>query len=79
MHDAINRICFLLSLLCIIAASTLSIMAIWELEKSEEILGRSLATLGVIFLACLMTIAVNNMALSGGSKRQKTGKSLPDN
>ena len=78
MHDAINRICFLLSLLCIIAASTLSILAIWELEKSEEILGRSLATLGVVFLACLMTIAVNNMALSGNAKRQGAAKNPPD-
>jgi len=57
----LNRITLYVALLCILIATTVSIMAIWQVVIDTQFLLRTLMTLGVIFLATLLTFAVNNL------------------
>ena len=59
----INKISFAICLLCILAATTISIMAIWEFISDETVVARVLATCAVIFLAAVVTVVVNNLFL----------------
>ncbi|MCF7804453.1 MAG: hypothetical protein K9N46_09445 [Candidatus Marinimicrobia bacterium] len=66
----LNRISLYISLLCIVIATTISILAIWRVVIDTEFVWKSLMTLGVIFLASLLTYTVNN--LIPYEKRQDT-------
>lgn len=61
MPKAINRVCLAVSLLCILVATTVSILAIWNVVEDDEFVWKSLMTLGVIFLAALFTVSVNHI------------------
>lgn len=57
----LNRITLYLAIFCIIIATTISILAIWQVVIDTAFVLRSLMTLGVIFLASLLTFTVNNL------------------
>jgi len=54
----LNTICFTLSILCVILGSMLAISMIW-IEHSNEFLWKSWVTIGVVFLASVITLAVS--------------------
>lgn len=55
----LNKIMLYVSLFCILVATTISILAIWQVVIDAEFVWKSLMTLGVIFLASLLTFTVN--------------------
>ena len=56
----INIICFSISLISILFAVTISIIAVWTSLFNEELLWRTLITMGILFFASLVTsITVN--------------------
>jgi hypothetical protein len=63
MYRVINRICFVICVLCIVAGSTVSILAIWDVVDAEATLWKALSTFSVIFFASLLAVLVNRMLL----------------
>ncbi len=59
--NTINKICLIIFISCIVLATTLSILAIWDVLISDNILFRSVSTLGVIFFGSLMVAVVNKI------------------
>ncbi len=57
----INLICFAVCLVCIVAGTTISILAIWNVVEKSYIVWKSLLTFGVIFLASLLTMTVSKI------------------
>lgn len=57
----INLICFVICVVCIVAGTTISILSIWNVVPKGYIVWKSLLTIGVIFLASLLTITVNKI------------------
>ena len=58
--SSINSICFSISLITILFAVTTSILAIWTSLLTEELLWRTLSTMGILFFASVITaITVN--------------------
>ena len=56
----INIICFSISLVTILFAVTICIIAVWTSLFNEELLWRTLITMGILFFASLVTsITVN--------------------
>ncbi|MBW2038066.1 MAG: hypothetical protein JRI46_00475 [Deltaproteobacteria bacterium] len=58
---SINLICFAICLVCIVAGTTISILAIWGVVEKSYVVLKSLLTFGVIFLASLLIITVNKL------------------
>ena len=58
---SLNRWMLYISLFTIIVATTIAILAIWQVVIDTEFVWKSLMTLGVIFLASLLTYTVNNL------------------
>jgi hypothetical protein len=58
---SINLICFVICVVCIVAGTTISILAIWGVVEKSYVILKSLLTFGVIFLASLLTITVNKL------------------
>ena len=58
---SLNRWMLYMSLFTIILATTIAILAIWQVVIDTEFVWKSLMTLGVIFLASLLTYTVNNL------------------
>ncbi|MBD3274735.1 MAG: hypothetical protein GF372_05455 [Candidatus Marinimicrobia bacterium] len=69
----LNRWMLYISLFTIIVATTIAILAIWQVVIDTEFVWKSLMTLGVIFLASLLTYTVNNLipAETEGSDDQR--------
>jgi arginine exporter protein ArgO len=59
MSSIVTLICFVICLVCIVAGTTISILAIWGVVEKNYVILKFLLTLGVIFLAALLTITVN--------------------
>lgn len=59
MVSTVNLICFVICLVCIVAGTTISILAIWGVVEKNYVVLKSLLTFGIIFLASLLTITVN--------------------
>ena len=57
----LNRIALSVALLCVVIGTAVSIMGIWGFIGDKGLIWRSLATLGVVFLASILTVTVNNM------------------
>jgi len=57
----LNRISLYVALLSILVATTISILAIWQVVIDTEFVWKSLMTLAVIFLASLLTYGVNKL------------------
>jgi hypothetical protein len=58
-----NRVCYTVAIVSIVAATALSILAIWGVVESATLIWRSLSTLGVLFVASLLTVMSNNIFL----------------
>jgi hypothetical protein len=58
---SINLICFVICVVCIVAGTTISILAIWGVVEKSYVILKTLLTFGVIFLASLLTITVNKL------------------
>lgn len=71
--QVVNRVCYALSIISIVAATGLSIAIIWA-SQSRDTFCRALATVAVVFVASLITMAVNNsladFATSDGRARR---------
>lgn len=63
MYRVFNRICFAICVLCIVAGSTVSILAIWGMVDREATLWKALSTFTVIFFASLLAVLVNRMLI----------------
>jgi len=72
MTSIINRICLIAFILCVILATTLSILAIWNVLVTDNILLRSVATLAVIFFGSLMVAVINKIIPGPSSKIKET-------
>lgn len=70
----INRIALIVGVLTIIAATTVSILAIWNVVEDSYLVWRSLATLGVVFLAVVLTVTVNNLVGARAPGGQDPGR-----
>ena len=60
-HETINTICFSVCIICIIGATAVSIVGIWGVVGNTDLIWKSLATLGIVFLAGILTVSVNKM------------------
>jgi hypothetical protein len=57
---ALNRICWTVCIICIVAGTTLSISMIWSTYESE-FLWKAWLTIGVLFFASLATLVVSKV------------------
>ena len=57
----VNRICFTICVVSIVSATALSILGIWGVVDDAKLMWRALATLGVLFVASILTVVVNNI------------------
>jgi len=73
MVSTVNLICFVICLVCIVAGTTISILAIWGVVEKDYVVLKSLLTFGVIFLAALLTITVNKF-MPVRREKEKRGK-----
>lgn len=71
MLTSINLICFVICVVCIVAGTTISILAIWGVVEKSYVILKSLLTFGVIFLASLLTITVNKLIPVHREKREQ--------
>jgi arginine exporter protein ArgO len=72
MLTSINLICFVICLVCIVAGTTISILAVWGVVEKSYVILKSLLTFGIIFLASLLTITVNKlMPIHSEKKKQE--------
>lgn len=55
----VNKICFTVSIVSIVSATAVSILGIWGFVADQTLMWRALATLGVLFLASILTVMVN--------------------
>lgn len=66
----INKIVLGIALSCIAIGATISILGIWGFIGDTGLIWRSLSTLGVVFLATVLTFTVNSM-VSAKSKEER--------
>lgn len=55
---AIRTICFTICILCILASLLLGVAMIWDWVKDSDFIHKSFMTLGVLFVASLLTLSV---------------------
>jgi len=63
--DLLNRVCYIVSLACIMAGVVLAIVMIWG-DLRDEMVWRSMMTVGVLFLASALTLSINRMMARPG-------------
>jgi hypothetical protein len=56
--QALNKICFAICIVCIVAGAVLALSMIW-IKYDSEFLWKSWLSVGVLFLASALTLAVN--------------------
>jgi uncharacterized membrane protein YhaH (DUF805 family) len=56
----LNKICFSICIVCIVAGTVLSLAMIWGELEDSRFMWKSWLTIGVFFLASVLTICVNN-------------------
>lgn len=54
----IRTICFTICIFCILASLLLGVAMIWDWVKDSDFIHKSFMTLGVLFLASLLTLSV---------------------
>jgi hypothetical protein len=57
-QDTIRTICFSICILCIVAGLVLGLGIIWNWIDNSALIRKSFLTLGVLFLASLLTLSV---------------------
>lgn len=56
--DKLNKICFTICIVCIVAGTVLSLVMIWGEMHNDKIVWKSWLTIAVFFLASVLTLAV---------------------
>ena len=64
----LNKVALAIALICVAGGTGIAVLAIWGFIGDTGIVWRALATLGVIFLATILTVTVNNML---GSRKER--------
>lgn len=57
-QDTIRTICFAICILCIVAGMVLGMGIIWDWIDDSKLIRKSFMTLGLLFLASLLTLSV---------------------
>jgi hypothetical protein len=57
-QDTIRTICFTVCILCIVVGMLLGIGVIWDWIDDSALIRKSFMTLGLLFLASLLTLSV---------------------
>lgn len=70
-QDTIRTICFTVCILCIVVGMLLGIGVIWDWIDDSSLIRKSFMTLGLLFLASLLTLSV---ARKLGVENDKTPK-----
>ncbi len=55
----LNKICFTICIICIVAGAVLSLAMIWLELQNEKFVWKSWLTIGVFFLASALTLSVS--------------------
>jgi hypothetical protein len=56
----LNTVCYTICIICIVAAVVIALTLIWG-DLENELIWKSLVTVGVFFLASALTLSVNRM------------------
>jgi hypothetical protein len=64
---ALNRICWTISIICIVAGTALSFSMIWG-EQESEFLWKAWISIGVLFFASAATLIVSKVVSSKGGE-----------
>lgn len=57
--QVLNRICFTICIICIVAGTVLSLAMIWWELRDAQIVWKSWQTIAVLFLASALTLSVS--------------------
>ena len=57
----LNKVALVIAVICILLGTTVSILGIWGYIGDTGLVWRSLATLGVVLLGVVLSVAINNM------------------
>lgn len=55
----LNKLCFTVCIVCIVAGAVLSLAMIWFELQDEKVVWKSWLTIGVFFLASALTLSVS--------------------
>jgi membrane protein YdbS with pleckstrin-like domain len=64
----VNRICYVIAIICIIAGVAYGLTLVW-VESWRENAWKGLATLSIVFLGSIMTLSVNQVFMRGSHRR----------
>ena len=67
--DRLNKMCFMVCIVCIVLGAALSLVMIWSEIRDNDFLWKSLLSLGVLFLAAAVTLSVSKTL--GGKPRDE--------
>ena len=56
-----NKIALVISIICILLGTTVSILGIWGYIGDTGLVWRSLSTIGVVLLGVILAVVINNM------------------
>jgi hypothetical protein len=65
----LDKICFTICIVCIVAGTVLSLAMIWCEIHDNEIVWKSWATIAILFLASALTLAVSKTFAGRGRPR----------
>ena len=72
-QDTIRTICFSVCILCIVAGLVLGLGIIWNWIDNSALIRKSFMTLGVLFLASLLTLSVaRKLGVKDGEETPKS-------
>jgi len=57
----LNKICYMICIVCIVAGTVLSLAMIWGDLRDHALVWKSWQTIGVLFLAAALTLCVSNL------------------
>jgi len=63
----LNKIALIISVICIVLGTTISILGIWGYIGDQGLVWRSLATIGVVLFGVVLSVGINNFI--NGSKK----------
>ncbi|SIS99199.1 hypothetical protein SAMN05421760_11032 [Neptunomonas antarctica] len=57
----LNKVALIVSIICILLGTTVSILGIWGYIGDTGLVWRSLSTIGVVLLGVILAVVINNM------------------
>lgn len=57
----LNKIALFIGIVCILLGTTISVLGIWGYIGDSGLIFRSLATLGVVLLGVVLSVAINKL------------------